>query len=240
MSNAPNSAPEAQPEVAFREVPDGRIRVEATREGQEVSHLEIVPLTIRVGAATLRMDGIADVATETQHRRQGYARRMLQATVDYMRQRDAALTMLYGIPDFYGRFGYATAGPDHVLHLNATASAPALPEGWTARPLVDTDLPHLQRLYEAGTARASGVAVRAATNSVWQQFREGVSAAPSDSPADPGAGAAGAAGAAGPGAACRVLVGPDGRVDAYAWRGAGFWYLDMMERRDADAFAWPR
>ncbi|MDQ3702989.1 MAG: GNAT family N-acetyltransferase [Chloroflexota bacterium] len=222
-----------QPDVTFRELPDGRTRVEATLDGQKVSHLQIVPLTIRVGAATLRMDGIADVATETQHRQQGYARRMLQATVDYMRRRDAALTMLYGIPDFYGRFGYATAGPDHLLHLKTTESAPALPDGWSARALADTDLPHLQRLYELGTARSSGAAVRAETSWVWAQLREGISAAPTDAPADA---AAGAPSASGPGAACRVLVGPDGRVDAYAWRGAGFWYLDMMERRDGDAF----
>lgn len=233
MPNAPNSAQGAPPEVTFRELPDGRTRVEVTLDGQNVSHLEIVPLTIRVGAATLRMDGIADVATESQHRQQGYARRMLQATVDYMRERDAALTMLYGIPDFYGRFGYATAGPDHLARLKATAGAPALPDGWSARPIVDTDLPHLQRLYAAGTARASGAAVRGATSWVWAQLREGASAGPTDSPAE---GAAGTPGDAGPGAACRVLVGPDGRVDAYAWRGAGFWYQDMMERRDADAF----
>ena len=88
----------------------------------------MVRCRIRVGAAVLPMDGIAGVHTEREQRNRGFARKLLQATVDHLRQGDGALTMLYGIPDFYHRFGYVTAGPEQRLHLtrlDATGGAAA-------------------------------------------------------------------------------------------------------------------
>src|SRR5437868_6051335 len=111
------ASPLTDPEIAFEEQPSGDTRAELRVDGRSVSRIFIVPFTLRVGAATLQMDGIGGVETEKEHRRRGYSRRVLEATVEWMRQRDAALSMLYGIPDFYPKFGYATAGPDHSIEL---------------------------------------------------------------------------------------------------------------------------
>ncbi len=105
--------PSPEPEITFRPASGGRTQVEVIVGDRTVSWLSIEPFTLRIGAATVRMDGIAGVGTEEEFRRRGYARRLLEATVAWMRQGDAALSMLYGIRDFYPKFGYATAGPDH-------------------------------------------------------------------------------------------------------------------------------
>src|SRR5690242_20576154 len=102
------------PQIAFEQQPGGDTRAALRIDGHAVSGLWVVPFTLRIGAATVRMDGIAGVGTETEHRRRGYSRRVLEATVRWMQQGDAPLSMLYGIPDFYPKFGYATAGPDEA------------------------------------------------------------------------------------------------------------------------------
>ncbi|HEV2124783.1 MAG TPA: GNAT family N-acetyltransferase, partial [Chloroflexota bacterium] len=145
----------------------GQTRVELLMAGHAVSRLYIVPFTIRIGDATVRMDGIAGVGTDEEHRNRGYARHILEAAVEHMRHGDAALTMLYGISDFYHRFGYTTAGPDHYIHLTHLEREPSLPPGWTVRPLQPGDLPSVQRLYDLNTRHAVGVAVRAPDSYIW-------------------------------------------------------------------------
>ena len=106
-----------------------------------VSWLWIVPFTLHIGKATVRMDGIGGVNTEEDCRHRGYSRRVLEATVARMKQGDAALSMLYGIPHFYPKFGYTTAGPDHFISLSRVTEATSLPGGWRVRPFTPADMP---------------------------------------------------------------------------------------------------
>jgi hypothetical protein len=205
------------------EVP-GQTKAELFVEGKAVSHLYVVPFTVRVGRATVRMDGIAGVGTDREHRNKGYSRRVIEATIEHMTRGDAALTMLYGIPDFYPKFGYATAGADHYVYLTylwSKRTPTRLPNGWTARPFAKDDLPAVRRLYDLNTARDStvGAALRPADSAVWHALLSSAETA-----------------AAGTPEGCRVAVDSAGEVRAYAWRGTRFWYASMLERRHRHAF----
>src|SRR5262249_10763087 len=108
MSDRPRHDPEPpdrpggpEPGIKIQRTPDGSTRVDLMDGERSVSRLWVIPLTIRIGAATVRMDGIGGVGTEEDCRHRGYSRRVLEATVDWMRRGDAALSMLYGIPNFY-------------------------------------------------------------------------------------------------------------------------------------------
>src|SRR5258708_3422206 len=106
------------PEIAFLPVPAGKGRPGETEirlvvEGQQVSSCKVFPLTLRVGAATVRIDGMGEVGTHEEHRNRGYSRRVLDAALDRMAAGDAALSVLYGIPNFYPKFGYVTVGPEY-------------------------------------------------------------------------------------------------------------------------------
>ena len=210
------------PPITFHTQPEMPTRVEVLEAGQPISRLQIVRSQLRIGEATLPMDGIADVFTEPGHRQRGLARRLLEATVEHMRGGDAALTMLYGIPDFYHRFGYVTTGPEHRLYLNRLDQPVAFPDGWTARPLDAADIPAVRRLYAAATADVSGAAARADDSWVWARLAGSLAPGPPETDGWEG---------------CQVLVSADGVVEAYIWRGRGFWYTDMVQRQHPEDLA---
>lgn len=202
--------------VTFARGADGVTRAELVVDGMVVSRLQIVPFTLRLGRATLRMDGIGGVETDRQHRRHGYARRLLEATVAHMRGGEAALSMLYGIRDFYTRFGYATAGPDHFIYLTRLDEPATLPPGWTVRPARAGDVPAIQRLYAAQTADAVGAAARDAGAPAWRDLREALAGRADD--------------------ACRVVVDAGGNAGGYLWKAKQHWYVRLLERERADDF----
>lgn len=185
-----------EPEVVFHRKPNGNTRAELTLGAECVSWLEVVPFTIRIGLAEVRMDGIADVNTLEAHRMRGYSRRVVEATVERMTQGDAAISMLYGIGNLYHKFGYATAGPDHHLILGLNGNDD-LPKRWSVRPFATDGLQAVRELYNEVTRRATGVAVRADDHPTWQRIIRPEEALR--------------------GNACRVVIGPDGEAHAYAW-----------------------
>ena len=210
------------PDIVFRRLPDGQGRpgevgVHLLLRGRRISTCTIVPLTLRIGAATVRMDGIGMVGTLPQYRGRGYARRVLTVALAQMAAGDAALSMLYGIANFYLQFGYTTAGPEYTLSVPLTGLSPPLAAGWQVRPALPADLPALQRLYERSTAGAVGVVVRAPGRFPWTKLAR-------LSPAD-------LAGA------CRVVVDPQGAVAAYAWGDRESWFTRQVAQAHPHSLA---
>ncbi len=217
------------PAIRFTPESDGRsTRVELLVDERSVSRCWIVSLTIRIGEAEVRMDGLGGVGTDASERRKGYARRVIEAALRRIDSGDAALSMLYGIPDFYVQFGYVPAGPEHFIRMHAEPQA-ALPPGFVARAMQADDLTELMALYAWQTRSEVGPAVRPKECYVHRRLRE---AAREDMPrhrADTGVGAD-----THPQDRCRVLIGPDGALRGYAWRGDGFWATDLIQREAPD------
>src|SRR5215217_7746119 len=215
--------------------PSGTSDVVLQLHGRQISRVVIVPMVMRIGAAVVRMDGIGGVSTEEEFRNRGYSRRVMETAVQQMRrQGDAALSTLFGIEDFYQKFGYETTGPEYTVVVPlADAGAPtrSLPRGWRFRPLTVDDMPAVMRLYHANTRRATGALVRhdAVDDPSETERLAGV---------NPDAQKIGIrawnklqAIAVEPGEdACRVLVDQRGRIAAYAWFGANWWM--GVRRRD--------
>ena len=224
----------SDPDIRFKPEPDGPLRVDLRVGGVSHSHCWICPFTIRVGAARVRMDGIGGVHTDEEFRNRGYSRRVLEAAVRKMTARDAAVSMLYGIRDLYPKFGYATAGPEHAIRLTSPARESWLPEGWTARPIGSDDLPDMLALYHQSTARESGPAIRSIDRPPVKGLGESIASAPK---ANKGKGDDETRDE------CRVLISPDGRLAAYAWRGTGCWSANAAQSENpeslviAEAFA---
>jgi GNAT superfamily N-acetyltransferase len=198
---------------------NGAKRVVLSVDGEEASECWIIPLTIRVGAATVRMDGIGGVETQPEHRLKGYASRVLHRAIEEMSAGDASITMLYGIRDFYHRFGYVTAGPEYGVFLYGVRRDEPLPSGWCVREFSPQHLPGVQKVYEQATALATGAVVRTADSRVWQRLLE----TPGNYPQDE----------------CWVAVSPAGVVEGYAWRARWCWSVrDILEREFPDALSW--
>src|SRR5437764_1219224 len=80
---------------------------------QTVAKLAILRRTMHLAGTTVTMGGIADVVTHPVHRRQGYGARLLEGAVAYMRDQRYHVSLLFGIADFYHRFGYAPVLPEY-------------------------------------------------------------------------------------------------------------------------------
>ncbi len=85
--------------------------------GEVVSRVQTRHCEMRVGQAVVRMRGISGVDTERPHRMKGYARRLMDEWIDWMRQEGYEMSALFGIQDFYHLFGYATWFADHELRI---------------------------------------------------------------------------------------------------------------------------
>ncbi len=198
-------------EIAVYQEQDGAKRVVLAINGEEVSWCWIVPLVIRIGVATVRMDGIGGVETKPEHRLKGYSRRVLTRSMEEMRAGDAGISMLYGISNYYHRFEYVTAGPEYGVFLHGADVDAPLPGGWTVREFTPQDLPAVQRIYDEATALATGTAVRTEQCRVWQKLLE----VPGNYPQDE----------------CWVAVAPSGQVEGYAWRARWCWSVrEILER----------
>jgi hypothetical protein len=192
--------------IRFSVQDDGATSVALVVHEQVVSFLTIIPLTIAVGRARVRVDGIGGVETLEQHRKKGYSRQVLEASIAHMRRGSAALSLLYGIPDFYPKFGYATAGPEYAIQLRSLSPQAPLPAGWTQRRCRSEDAPAIHQLYEQATSRAVGAVQRPAHGEVWSRLAATLAHAHTPEEDE-----------------CRVVVSPAGDVEGYAWRGAHFW-----------------
>ena len=194
------------PELTVLSEENGRsTRVDLKLDGRSVSRLWLSHFTIHIGKALVRMDGVGGVGTDEAFRSKGYCRRVLQSAVETMKQGDGALSMLYGIRDFYPKFGYATAGPDYLISIGDLDGGSALPPGWKVRAIVSDDLAVVKELYSKNTRSAVGAALRDAQCGVWKRLEKAVAGTKDDE--------------------CRVVVGPDGEVHGYLWRARWCWYV---------------
>ncbi len=133
-----------------------------------VSRLRVIPYRQRIGAAWVRMGGIAGVGTPTQSRMKGYARELLKNTVEWMTDAGYHWSGLFGIPDFYHRFGYVTALPESRLTIPTRYAEVARPYH-NVRSWQETDTPAALAIYAVANAERTGVVER--VPGTWTGFR---------------------------------------------------------------------
>lgn len=138
---------------------EGGWKVEIMREGRSISRLWIVDVQMRIGASVVGVGGIAGVGTDRQYRNQGLASRVLEASLALMRREGYDVAFLFGIQDFYHRFGFATCVPEHNLRLD-TRDAERAPKRMRVRPYQKGDRAAIIRLYNRQNERRTGSVVR--------------------------------------------------------------------------------
>lgn len=116
-------------------------------DDKSVSWLTLIDYTARIGSARLRMGGIAGVGTQEDCRKKGYSRSVLEDTNDYMAQEGYDIALLFGIPDFYYKFGYAVCISEPSFTLN-TPEIAHLPGTLGAFHIIPADESHTQRIIQ--------------------------------------------------------------------------------------------
>ncbi|MGI8485661.1 MAG: GNAT family N-acetyltransferase [Thermomicrobiales bacterium] len=203
----------ARGEIRIVQEDDGNTKVSLDVDGTTVSWTFVVPMTIRIGESCVRMDGIGGVETLEEHRNQGYSRRVLHAALAHMLAGDAPLTTLYGIPDYYPRWGYATVGSEGRMRLTRLDRDNELLPGHSVRAAQTGDLSRLRTIYDDATRHHIGPLVRYEGIASWSTLARSI-----DDHADE----------------CRVVVDDTDEVLAYAWRASKCWWMDTRVREDPE------
>lgn len=191
---------------------DGSTRLDIMLDTRSLSHLWVFPMTYAIGVARVRVDGIGGVSTEEEWRNQGHARRLIETSIQRMQNNisdPAQLSLLWGVPNLYEKFGYISVAPESYLYLTELTHPVPMPSGWRMRSCEPRDIPAIHALYEQNTARAIGATIRQTEGRVWKQLAEITRAPDRDE--------------------CRVIEAPDGSVAGYAWRGRDFWPVNTEE-----------
>lgn len=115
-------------------------------DDDSASRLNVLEKPMRIGEATVRFGGIAGVGTRPKYRLKGYASRVMDASTRLMTERGYDMGVLFGIGDFYHRFGYAVVFPISRLHLKTQALLCAAAPLKT-RAMKAADAKAVQRLY---------------------------------------------------------------------------------------------
>ena len=145
-------------------------KVELLSDGVSTSWLWINDIEIRVGASYLKMGGVGGVNTLEEQRMKGYSRKVFERSIDFMRENHYDVSMLYGIPDFYSRWGYASTLPDYKI-IVPLRNARRAHGGLHARPMMKEDAGQVLDVYELTNEGRTGPVRR--DRKTWFKFRKG-------------------------------------------------------------------
>ena len=173
-------------------------------DGRDVSRQSTMSYTVRIGAAAYRMAGVAGVGTEPEFRRRGYARRVLDHSLQWMNARGYDISMLFGIPDFYNKAGYVTSVPETGLTITIGHAA-AVARKCDVRAYKAADLPEMKKLHRAINKLLASPADRDAA--AWGRLMQPV-------------------------AKNTIVTLAAGKPTGYAIIGGGNWFADMTVRNN--------
>jgi len=86
-----------------------------TPDGTPIAQVRIADRTMRLGAALVRVAGIGDVCTHPTRRKRGLMRTLFAHVNQFIRDEGYDLSLLFGIPNFYDKFGFITAASNDWL-----------------------------------------------------------------------------------------------------------------------------
>jgi predicted acetyltransferase len=146
----------------------------ALRGGEITAALRLNVETLRLGEARLKMLGLGWVTTDPERRGQGIAAALIQDSLQYAHRHGFHVSMLFGIPNYYTRFGYSTCLSEHFVTVRV-GDIPRPPlRGLSVRSVRPGDLRAIQRMHEEQDREVACSILRngAHLSSLWDRVRE--------------------------------------------------------------------
>jgi predicted acetyltransferase len=128
-------------------------------DAQMVTHYGVWGYDMRVGSSVIRCGGIGCVATDGEYRKRGLMAQTVPHSLKFMRDRGYDMTILFGVWDFYHRFGYTRAWNEVSWILNRKDIPADLPT-IKYEQLEATPNPKIAELHNRENATVTGSAVR--------------------------------------------------------------------------------
>lgn len=145
----------------------------AFRNGQLAGAMRITTDTIRIGEARLKMGGLGWIAVSSEFRGQGVASAMIGDALAYMRRNNYHVSMLFGVVDFYHRFGFTTMLSDYQTAVDVLEAENAEHTPYKVRPGKPGDIAAIQKLHNAGESEVACSIVRSAAHltNQWERWK---------------------------------------------------------------------
>lgn len=124
-----------------------------------VTHYGVWDYPMRIGAARVRVGGIGAVATDGDFRKRGLMARTARASIDAMAGLGYDLSILFGIEDFYHRFGYIRAWSDTTWTVRPADLPKERPAG-RLRKFAPVHRDDVAAIYNRENATRTGTAVK--------------------------------------------------------------------------------
>lgn len=123
-------------------------------DGKRISWLHLLDFKVRLGPVAASAAGLGGVATDRHHRMKGHARRLVEDTLRLAADEGYEIAILFGIPHFYHKFGFATCAPEVTVTATTRALEAQDDESpYRARPFADDDLPEIFDLFNRNNSR---------------------------------------------------------------------------------------
>lgn len=120
----------------------------ALEGGRPVSCVQIFTKEIRLRGERVSMGGIGSVATAPTRRKRGLATELLRRSIEEMRARGMALSLLYSTLSLYESLGWVRIPQGRIAFHRASRSMPLRPHT-RPRRFRPTDRAEVERLYES-------------------------------------------------------------------------------------------
>ena len=152
-----------------------KLHLALSDEKPDVSRLWAPTFGLRIGSVVVKMGGVAGVGTDEAYQRRGYSRLVMEESTRYFTETGHDLAVLFGIPDFYHRFGYTPTLPVTTVTIKVQDALPVIPhrarEAYTVRPLEESDWDAVLALYADNNRTRTGTLVR--PRETWTGYQHG-------------------------------------------------------------------
>jgi len=154
-----------------------KIHLALSENEPDISRLWALTYDMRIGPAVVKMGGIAGVGTKEEYRMRGYSRLVMEESTRYFTETGHDMAVLFGIPDFYHKFGYAPALAVTTLTINVQdallTQTQKAQEIYTLRRLEEGDWPAVLDLYDENNRARTGTVLR--PRNKWKGYPHGTS-----------------------------------------------------------------
>lgn len=136
-------------------------------DGKIVSMMLLTSRPLRIGSALVNHNIVAPVATDPREEKKGYCSAVMRDAVEYMKEADFDLSLLWGVPWLYPHYGYSSSLPYTQVVIRSSFE-PFPDQGWTFDSLKPEHVPEVRDIYLANTEGQTCAEVRSGGYWEWK------------------------------------------------------------------------
>jgi len=146
---------------------EGDLRVTEV-EGKIVGMMLIIRRRIRIGTAIVEGAIVAPVATHPEHQRKGFCSAVMRDAIDYMKRQNFDITILWGEPWLYPKYGYSPSMPFPRLVINPERCKKVETEPYTIELFDEHCINEVTKIYHNNTATRTCAEIRSPELYEWK------------------------------------------------------------------------